>query len=223
MCLVGVAQATAATVNTEETYQGDSISHTPTNQDAFAVTFEVDNISLEDIATTTTPFFTWEMDYSENKTITVQALYGQNSTWSFYIGGSLGNYIAQSQVANISDASGTYIFQFEGGDSGYFMSFGKLDIWGDITPLVTTNDSLPWGQPFNDVYSNSYSGSTMTEGSFTINTVNASAPVIKNVKSWDGTPTGEEIVEANKAVPEPATATLSLLALAGLAARRRRK
>lgn len=223
-CIVMV-QASAATVNTEETYQGTSISHSPSNQAAFAVTFEVDNITLDDIATTTTPFFTWEMGYSGDKTITVQALYGANRAWSFYMNGSLGNFLMQSNVANIDDASGTYIFQFEERASGCFISFGKLDMWDDITPLVTSEDEvpLPWAQPFTDVYSNTYSGATMTEGSFTINTVNASNPVVKNVKSWDGSPTGDEIAEANKVVPEPATATLSLLALAGLAARRRRK
>jgi len=223
VALGGIVQATAATVSTEDTYQGTAISHTPTNQAAFAVTFEVDNISLEDIASTSTPFFTWEMNYSDNKAITVNALFGTNGYWSFYMNGSLGNFLAQSQTANITDASGTYIFQFEESDSGYFISFGKLDMWGDIVPLVTTEDGLPWGLPFNDVYSNTYSGATMTEGSFTINSVNATDPVIKNVKSWDGTPTGAEITEANKAVPEPTTATLSLLALCGLAARRRRK
>ena len=90
-------QATAATVSTEETYQGTAISHTPTNQAAFAVTFEVDNISLEDIASTSTPFFTWEMNYSDNKAITVNAFFGTNGYWSFYINGSLGNFMAQSE------------------------------------------------------------------------------------------------------------------------------
>ncbi len=40
---------------------------------------------------------------------------------------------------------------------------------------------------------------------------------------FDSAVTVADAIELNKAVPEPATATLSLLALAGLAARRRRK
>lgn len=44
-----------------------------------------------------------------------------------------------------------------------------------------------------------------------------------NITTWQGDVTAEDIQKPTYLVPEPATATLSLLALAGLAVRRRRK
>lgn len=56
----------------------------------------------------------------------------------------------------------------------------------------------------------------------TISTFAAVTGTISNIEVWRGEIKSPEDLEAGAAVPEPTTATLSLLALAGLCARRRR-
>ena len=65
----------------------------------------------------------------------------------------------------------------------------------------------------------------IASGSFAITLPSDS---IDNIYTWQGEVTANDIMTASKqepspSIPEPTTATLSLLALAGLAARRRRK
>lgn len=87
----------------------------------------------------------------------------------------------------------------------------------------------------NDVFSNSTFSGTLLASSVTWNTGNASEnkkySIGMQAPGWTGENLGSNSVLlksasatiATYAVPEPTTATLSLLALAGLAARRRRK
>ena len=166
------------------------------------------------------------MEYADGKSIAVQAMYGTNGKWSLLVGNGfndpLGYWFVQMDNT-ISDLSGSFVFQY---DSGAF-SFGVLDsTGGGYDVMLSTVDMIgfsQYGTTFEDAYSNYYGGAEMTSGDFTIDPINAPVESVQNVKAWTGTPTVSDIVASNMAVPEPATATLSLLALCGLAARRRRK
>lgn len=212
----------AASVDSETEYQGSAITHIPGDSADFAITFELSGLNdISEIASNGGPvLFTWDMAYSNGHTLNVQAMYGANSNWSLYIkGDTIGNYFAMAGNT-LSNPNGTYIFQFE--EDPLAFTFGLLDEFDTIQPIISSKDIISWGTTFEDAYTSTYADATMEEGTITIDPVNASPESIGTVMSWSGTPTASEIVEANKPIPEPATATLSLLALAGLAARRRR-
>lgn len=221
LCCVSLAHA--ASVDSETNYQGSSITHTPGDSADFAITFELSGIN--DISELATPgsgpvLFTWDMTYSNGEALNVQAMYGQNTYWSLYIkGDTIGSYFAMA-ANSLSNPNGTYIFQFE--DETCEFTFGILDEFDTIQPIISSKDIISWGTTFEEAYTNNYADATMEEGSITIDPVNAGEETVGTVMTWSGTPTASEIVEASKPVPEPATATLSLLALVGLAARRRR-
>ena len=93
------------------------------------------------------------------------------------------------------------------------------DYWTDTD---IGNNSKLWNSPTNaDLFAIGSKNSTSNEKAF----LGKIGGVV--ILSSDGYLTTEQIVTAlgaaPKSIPEPTTATLSLLALAGLAARRRRK
>ena len=108
--------------------------------------------------------------------------------------------------------------------------------WMQFTPTVTTSNSLA-NNSFNlkdAAITLSYDYTTSTSSIKVVTTNNVTSVLnYKNTtwdakdisaSGWSGVRWGENVtVGVTQKVPEPATATLSLLALAGLCARRRRK
>lgn len=218
------SMAHAASVDSKTEYQNSPITHIPGDSADFAITFELSGLNdISELATSGVGpvLFTWDMEYSNGQSLNVQAMYGTNNKWSLYLkSDSIGNYFALADNA-LANPNGTYIFQFE--DDTLAFTFGILDEFDTIQPIISSKEIISWGTTFEEKYTENYAGATMEEGTITIDPVNASPESIGTVMSWSGTPTASEIVEATKPIPEPATATLGLLALAGLAARRRRK
>lgn len=107
----------------------------------------------------------------------------------------------------LPDYSGTFVVQSIQNDAGISVTLNHFD-----------------GQNYTQVHSitTSYAfPSEINEAKFT---VAAGSTTVSELRTWTGEVTVEDIKNPPPAgsVPEPATATLSLLALAGLAARRRR-
>jgi uncharacterized protein (TIGR03382 family) len=78
----------------------------------------------------------------------------------------------------------------------------------------------------NDGTTHEYSGQSGTGFKFTYSDVlgvSANADLVDSVYLVGSVLTASEVQSIHQSIPEPATATLSLMALAGLAARRRRK
>lgn len=86
------------------------------------------------------------------------------------------------------------------------LSSGSLILQKELTGLTTTNNSGFNGIQFMTALDNGKPGAA------------AGTMYVADFKVYNG-----KVVPVSPAVPEPATATLSLLALAGLCARRRRK
>ena len=105
-------------------------------------------------------------------------------------------------VSNVSNLTSSYI--------GYTYAYGKDATYTSNAEAKTLTGGLTSADVAVDVHSNTdYNLNYTTSESFA--SVNGSwSPILTSVKVTDS-------------IPEPATATLSLLALAGLAARRRRK
>lgn len=119
---------------------------------------------------------------------------------------AVGNNATAGMTRNAPDTSGPFVLQIENG--------------GVATLLYNNNGSLETimeGSP--PVYNvpEVVNSATLT---FTNGVVEAN-----NITTWTGVVTAEDLANPTPApsIPEPATATLSLLALAGLTARRRRK
>lgn len=219
------SMAHAASVDSKTEYQNSPITYIPGDSADFAITFELSGLTdISQLATSglAPVLFSWDMTYSNGQSLNVQAMYGANSYWSLYLkSDSIGHYFAQAPNA-LANPNGTYIFQFE--DDTLEFTFGILDEFDTIQPIISSEQIIPLGSTtFEEAYTNTYAGATMEKGTITIDPINASPESIGTVMSWSGTPTASEIVEATKPIPEPTTATLGLLALAGLAARRRRK
>ncbi len=134
--------------------------------------------------------------------------------------------------ATVDYGSMTTITGYQGGDAMYFTrevyeNKGKLALaisYDDDTRTFTlgalTKDNtlnymtLQMAEGWNDSY-NDYKGFDLAE---------KATNTVEHALWFNSALTADEIAEVAAAVvPEPATATLSLLALAGLAARRRRK
>lgn len=226
MCSAFSAYAANVEKEYDTTSSYTTLAHAPQGN-AFAISFELIDINLEDIADTQKTLFTWNMEYDNEMTIAVQAMYGENGKWSFLVGNGVNDplgYWAAQMDNPISELSGSFVFQY---DSGAF-SFGVLNsAENDYDVMLSTTGMVGFSQhgtTFAEAYSNYYAGAEMTSGSFTIDSIHAPVESVQNVKAWTGIPTVSEIVASNnKPVPEPTTTTLSLFALCGLAARRRRK
>lgn len=98
-----------------------------------------------------------------------------------------------------------------------------------ISVLLTNGKVLTWAQEKNNlfIFSVKDKNGTVTgkTNSFTATNVTANATYVDSLTVYSDYLTKDESIALSKGrlIPEPTTATLSLLALAGLAARRRRK
>ena len=172
----------------------------------FAITYEIDGLSLDELAEHTNDinytfhFQAWNVD--------LYVIYS-NGEWSLMqqAGRTWDTVSCSSQSWN-EDAS--FVFQRDvtdsSGTNGDIITFSMLS--SDGNSLITLA-SATWNKPIlerRDECPIQFS-ITGTEN---------------EVKLWRGIVTASDIA-TTPAVPEPTTATLALLALAGLAARRRRK
>lgn len=165
-----------------------------------------------------------KMENGSSLVITLQFVATPDDTttipWSSFTivipqGSSILNMLQVNEYTAASDfTAGSIILKDMVGRTDYTLSEG-----GETTAALTLNYTVENG---NLCYTYTFNGETsekMTaaEG---IDTSLAWQPLL----AWDwNNPTAFTVTDVTFTVPEPATATLSLLALAGLAARRRRK
>lgn len=102
--------------------------------------------------------------------------------------------------------SGTFVLQHTSEDNKSTFSY----------KILQDNELVTFASVTCDAYTNIYDNCTVIE------LRPFSGDPISNISAWEGVVTAADIASSSS-IPEPATATLSLLALAGLAARRRRK
>ena len=168
------------------------------HNDAFAISFELDR-SLTAINSSTEFFRLVLSGSSDTYQVTIAAI-GNVMTMG------VGNNATAGFTMSAPDTSGPFVLQIENG--------------GVATLLYNNNGSLETiMESSSPVYNvpEVVNSATLT---FTNGVVEAN-----NITTWTGVVTAEDLANPTPApsIPEPATATLSLLALAGLAARRRRK
>lgn len=189
--------------------------------------------------------FTCVMDYgSETNVAGTFAIIGNNNTAAVILGH--GTYAASSldgintpvssfQVGYAStNADGGFVggknfFQLKDGDnnstkgsillneSGVISTGAQYTISGTLTGVNGTTAKLKLEVKSAD---NTY---TMSVDNIAISSISGLAFSFDGPNTAGGTPTFSNLKVQYKHVPEPATATLSLLALAGLCTRRRRK
>lgn len=162
--------------------------------------------TLNDIVTNGGVFFELEAD---SKTLSV----GYNQMLGFYTSGIGG--MTMSNFVPYIDQSVPFLFQYNSETKtftfSYYMEYDSDENPHDLTEIISVNLGA------DNVFETGVSS-----GSFAITVPTGS---VEEIRSWTGVVTADNMANPTPApsVPEPATATLSLLALAGLAARRRRK
>ena len=130
--------------------------------------------------------------------------------------GTTGTFLGTSSTVKYANGT-TFTLTFNGitvnSSDRYQFLYVKADTTEDLTTFAGYKAAaMSWGT----AVTNDFTGERIPQGwgTYTVNTLNG----------WEGKYIPVTTVTlSTPAVPEPATATLSLLALAGLAARRRRK
>ena len=120
----------------------------------------------------------------------------------------------------LPDATGPFVLQYNLNERNVTFSYVQD---GSILTLATVTLKAEASLP--PTIDPSASGITFTTGEG-VGQPSDAYGIVDNVTTWDGEVSAENVQNpppAAPAVPEPATATLSLMALCGLAARRRRK
>lgn len=209
MCLASMANAATkqATNITLTDYGTCCNAYLPdsyfTNGD-FAISFALKGLTKEDRGYNQWDVFTW-LPY---KGLDVNATATSSDKWSFVYGMITSDWI-ETEISVPDPLVGTFVFQYdEIDDDRAIFSFSQLSSDGTKLDEIFSKDTSPI----------SYVDSE-SEISFAGSTDNVS-----DITVWKGVVEASDLAAVDTpAVPEPTTATLSLLALAGLAARRRRK
>ena len=211
IALTGMSLAYAADV-TDDQYifsnnqfiaLGDDICGT---SGSFGLSYELQDLTLNDVIKEGGKLF--ELKVNETTfSLTYNAAAGAFTSMvlpGFY-------YNTSSYVPFINEEV-TFLFQYDADANSctfsYYFEYDSPVNPHDLTPLISLNISD----------SNAFE-SEIISGSFKISVPQGS---VNNIHTWTGIVSADDIA-ATKTVPEPTTATLSLLALAGLAMRRRRK
>lgn len=181
---------------------GDDICNT---SGSFGISYELQDLTLNDVITAGGTLFELNIN-----TANFNLTYNSGTFTAIVTPGW--NYTTSSFVPYI-DKEVTFLFQYDADANtctfSYYNEYDSPVNPHDLTTLISIE--LADGTPFE---------SEITSGSFKINVPQEGS--VSNIHTWTGKTTADDIA-ATKTVPEPATATLSLLALAGLAARRRRR
>lgn len=175
-----------------------------TNGD-FAISFALNELTRKDRGYNQWNVFTW-LPYKGGPDVNATAT--SSDKWSFKYGIILSDWI-ETDIPVPDPLTGTFVFQYKENDNeSARFSFSQL-----------SSDGANLNEIFSkDISSISYVDS-VSEISFAGSTDNVS-----DITVWKGVVSASDLEAGDTpAVPEPTTATLSLLALAGLAARRRRK
>lgn len=173
---------------------------------SFAISYELVSCTLNDVVEAGGVFF--ELTAGSN-TLSV----GYNSMLGFFTSG-IGGVQMSSYVPFIPD-SVPFLFQYDSDSKkftfSYYMEYDSDKNPHDLTEIISAN-----------LGDNNVFETGISSGSFAITVPTGS---VSEIRTWTGVVTADDLANPTPApsVPEPTTATLSLLALAGLAARRRRK
>lgn len=212
-CLLGCLTVTNAAQKVGDFTSGSGLSDAAKECGDYALVFNLDEIDQDDgvidFKFMLTPAFKYEMEYAF-----YTDLWYNNGAWlaRYYYGiGSGSNNFGEKDFT----ASGTFVMQHSVvGDTGT-ITFSLLEN-NDLTVLASASGTS---------YAAYYEDNNITLGDDSYWKIVLGSEIMSKATVWDGIVTASDLIasEDTPAVPEPTTATLSLLALAGLAARRRRK
>lgn len=217
LCCVSVASAGSVTQDdyyfsgTESTITlgTDALNKLASGGESFTISYELEGLTFNDLVENPSVFFELELAAVDGSTLEVSM--GYNQWYGFYATASPGGIMQFGNSVPYIPESVPFLFQYDTGSKNfsfsYFMSYDSELNPHDLTEILSVNLGA------DNVFEKG-----VETGSFTI-----SVPfgTVSEVQTWTGEVTADTIAES-KLVPEPTTAALSLLALAGLAARRRR-
>lgn len=177
-----------------------------TNGD-FAISFTLADLETTDIQQNNWDLFTWLP--CKNLDINVSVDKDEKTWWLEY--GVVDNWI-ETDIEVADSLNGTFVFQYDVIDNeNATYSFSQLSSNG--LDLIVSKDTIPFDKE-RDYFDMGSMGIYFA----------GSTDYVSDVTVWQGIVEKDDLVAGDTpAVPEPTTATLSLLALAGLAARRRRR
>lgn len=231
LALCGASLAAAATGNNNGSAQNGT-QITLGNADSwiadgvFAVSFELEH-PLNQI-----PYFEFNIILGDGKNNSTRINIASTVTSSPYFGDIEALTMTATQQTTqfsqtslqsgpfLPDATGPFVLQYNLNERNVTFSYVQD---GSILELATVTLKVEASLP--PTIDPSVSGITFTTGEG-VGQPSDAYGTVDNVTTWDGEVSAENIQNpppATPAVPEPATATLSLLALCGVAARRRRK
>ena len=216
LCCVSVASAGSVTQDdyyfsgTESTVTlgTDALNKLASGGESFTISYELEGLTFNDLVENPRVFFELELAAVDGSTLEVSM--GYNQMFGFYAIASPGGMQFGNAVPYIPE-SVPFLFQYDTGSKtfsfSYFLSYDSESNPHDLTEILSINLGA------DNVFEKG-----VETGAFTI-----SVPfgTVSEVQTWTGEVTADTIAES-KLVPEPTTAALSLLALAGLAVRRRR-
>ena len=232
LAICGAGLAAAATGNNNGSAQNGT-QITLSNADSwvsdgvFAISFELDH-PLNQI-----PYFEFNIVLGDGKnnstridiasTVTTNPVFGDIQALTMTATNSTASFSQNSLMTGgpfLPDATGPFIVQYNLNERNVTFSYVQD---GSILELATVTLKVEASLP--PTIDPSVSGITFTTGEG-VGQPSDAYGTVDNVTTWDGEVSAENVQNpppAAPAVPEPATATLSLMALCGLAARRRRK
>lgn len=185
---------------------------------SFAVSFELSQ-SLKTLADSGQFDYSLTLGDGASKSFRVDFSVGKNEMLGWYlfamtVTGGKDSLTEFGDTVSIPDVSGPFVVQYNDDSRDVSLSYiedGELVTMGTVA--LNETYTLP-------------TTIKVSEMSFAQNNMGIEAPV-QEVVTWQGEVSAEEVANPSAvptvpSIPEPATATLSLLALCGLAARRRR-
>ena len=182
------------------------------------------SISLDDVATSFSSG-TFAVSFEAESSYALDLNLQMGGGESFYISVSGNDMYLSITAPNLDLMNSMVMFPAE--YSGSFL-LQCINNNGFVITLSHFDEGTQLFTPIHEVTTNCTFPSSLNTATFNVGTSNSnSSSPVSELRIWEGIVTATEMANPPAAlspvVPEPTTATLSLLALAGLAARRRRK